>query len=252
MYKVFKVGLILGVLGVYTYSFKLHKAFKEEVAFTSQFCKPNDLIYDVGANMGRKTDVYLACGAYVVCIEPQPTCIRHLHDKYLGNSHVTIVAKGLADRDDTINLHLCSKAHFIATCSPDWTSKGSFADHGYVWDKTVTIAVTTLDTLIKSYGIPKFCKIDVENFEPEVLAGLSHPIPLLSFEYHEEYIDNTKKCLARLAELGYKKFNFALESNKYFTLREWVSSEQILAAVRNSPSTRKGWPAFGDIYAKFD
>lgn len=252
MLKIFKIIIVLGVLGIYTYSLKFHKAFQEEVTFTSQFCKPGELVYDIGANMGRKTDVYLACGAHVVCVEPQPKCIRHLHDKYVGNSHVTIVPKGVADHEGTIDFHLCSKAHFIATCSPEWTNKGCFADHGYVWDKTVTIGITTLDTIINSYGTPRFCKIDVENFEPEVLAGLSHPIPILSFEYHEEYANNIKKCLTRLEELGYKKFNFALESNTSFFLNEWVSSDQVLTAVLKTPSTRKGWPAFGDIYAKFE
>ena len=33
--------------------------------------------------------------------------------------------------------------------------------------------MTTLDELIKVYGQPQFIKIDVENFEYQVLCGLS-------------------------------------------------------------------------------
>jgi len=33
------------------------------------------------------------------------------------------------------------------------------------------------------YGLPHFCKIDVEGFEEQALAGLSRPLPVLSFEF---------------------------------------------------------------------
>ena len=45
------------------------------------------------------------------------------------------------------------------------------------------VAVTTLDALIARFGVPAFIKIDVEGAEPDVLAGLSHAVPVLSFEY---------------------------------------------------------------------
>lgn len=248
-----KITIFVSVLGVYFYGFKLHKSFKSEVAFISQFCKSGDCVFDVGANMGRKTDIYLACGvSRVICIEPQPKCIAHLRDKYIGDSRVVIIPKGLSNSEGTIDLMLCSKAHFIATCSTDWTRKGSFADHGYIWDSKVTVSTTTLDDIIKKYGVPQFCKIDVENFEPEVLAGLSQPIPMISFEYHEEYRDNIERCLTRLSELGYKKFNFAAGEDTYFSLPDWVSANEVLITVLNTKSKNEGWPAFGDIYAKFE
>ena len=43
--------------------------------------------------------------------------------------------------------------------------------------------VTTLDRLIAQHGVPSFIKIDVEGFEDQVLAGLTHPVPALSFEF---------------------------------------------------------------------
>ncbi|HMK12241.1 MAG TPA: FkbM family methyltransferase [Acidimicrobiales bacterium] len=40
-------------------------------------------------------------------------------------------------------------------------------------DRSIWVAVTTLDELIARRGAPRFTKIDVEGCEPEVLAGLS-------------------------------------------------------------------------------
>ena len=231
-------------------SFRVHKEFMEEVSFVSDFVKPGDLVFDVGAYKGRKAAVYLSCGARVVCVEPQPALVSHLHDKFLGDNKVSIVSKGVGSQVGKTSFFVCSKAPFISTCSSQWTQSGSFFDHGYQWDKQIDIELTTLDELIKAYGVPQFCKIDVENFEADVLAGLSQPIPYVSFEYHKEYMDNIKKCVERLVVLGYTQFNFVLEDNKEFALSTWVPAEKILESLTACCSTRPGWQPFGDVYAR--
>jgi Methyltransferase FkbM domain len=65
----------------------------------------------------------------------------------------------------------------VASLVADWHQKTD--DLG-----TITVPVTTLDKAIEQYGVPAFCKIDVEGFEAEVLKGLSHPISTLILEYH--------------------------------------------------------------------
>src|SRR4029079_17220966 len=78
------------------------------------------------------------------------------------------------------------------------------------WTKTKTVAMKTLDELIAKHGIPRFVKIDVEGFEDEVLAGLHHPLPMLSFEFTTIQRGVALKAIERLARSSLYSFNAAL------------------------------------------
>ena len=159
-----KILILLGSLSLHSL-----KAINEhELKFVKKFVKPTSLVFDVGAHTGAKTDLYLALNAQVICIEPQPACIQVLRQKYAHNSQVHIIAAGLSDMIGNMELYLCSQAPTISTFSKEW-QHGRF--EGYAWDKVVTVPVTTLDILIDTYGVPHFCKIDVEGFEMNVLKS---------------------------------------------------------------------------------
>lgn len=204
-----------------------------------------DVVFDVGAHIGSKTDIYLTNGARVVCFEPHPGCAKLLREKYQDNGKVTVVGKGLADKAGQRQLLMCSSASTISTFSQEWQT-GRFAD--YSWDKTMPVEVTTLDEMIKIYGRPKFCKIDVEGFEFEVLKGLSQLIPYLSFEFTIEFLENAKRCLDHLERLGYRHFNLALDGSCELVLPEWVSSEKLFGHIQHLNHEL----LWGDIYVKAD
>jgi len=51
----------------------------------------------------------------------------------------------------------------------DWRDK--IDDHTsfkVTWDESIEVVVITLDQLIEQYGLPDFCKIDVEDFEVDL------------------------------------------------------------------------------------
>ncbi|MDY6790232.1 MAG: FkbM family methyltransferase [Thermodesulfobacteriota bacterium] len=202
-----------------------------------------DLVFDVGANIGSKTEIYLARGARVVCFEPQPECVSALREKYQDNHSVTVVDKGLGDRCGQMPLYICSNANTISTFSDEWKT-GRFSGHS--WDKTITVDVTTLDKAIEIYGRPMYCKIDVEGYEFDVLKGLSQPIPCLSFEFTKEFLENARKCVAHLEILGYKHFNLILEENTKHVFEKWVSSKILFRLLEDSDNSL----LWGDVYAK--
>jgi FkbM family methyltransferase len=228
--------------------------FEETKNFISNFVRAGDLVFDVGAHEGKKTQVYLSLGARVVCFEPQPECIAQLKVKFGNCDMVTIEEIGLSDREGILEFFQCTQANTISTFSKEYTQKGRFVEHNYQWDKKISARLSTLDKMINKYGIPRFCKIDVENFEYEVLSGLSTPINFISFESNTEWIDSTKKCVRLLEKLGYKKFNFAVGERDWLLFGEWLPAEVFLnelVSVSKNSCWDVVWGLWGDVYAQY-
>ena len=216
--------------------------------FYARFVRPGDLVFDVGANVGNRVDVFLALGASVVAVEPQPACVTELEERFGGDERFHLVAAALGSAAGEQEL-LVSDASTLSTMSPDWvtgtTASGRFA--GFRWDERLVVPMTTLDALVERHGVPAFCKIDVEGFEPEVLRGLTRPLATLSFEFASEFLANADACVRRLEELGRCRFNLSLGEAMRLALPAWVSGGELLATLARVSDHL----AFGDVYARF-
>ena len=109
------------------------------------------------------------------------------------------------------------------------------------------IPVTTLDNLIDEFGMPIFCKIDVEGFELQVLKGLSFPIKYISFEFTREFFDDMKLCINYLLSLGYKQFNCSFKEFAKMYLESWNKADVLCQKLELLDDSL----LWGDIYAKF-
>ncbi len=219
-------------LSIFFVSFSVHNIislYDGQVDFFKQLIQQGNLVFDIGAHHGDKTDLFLKNGAHVVGFEPFPELAEELRLKYANNPSVTIEEIALSSNIGTSDFFICSECSGISTISQEWINDSRFAKNTnnhmwkkFVWDKKINVKMSTLDEMIKHYGIPVFIKIDVENHEYEVLSGLNTPVKYLSFEFHQEMFNNAKKCLEHLSSLGYKKFNFAVSEFPYFELSDWV------------------------------
>lgn len=211
--------------------------------FYSNFIRKDSLCFDIGAHEGNRTSVLLKLAAKVVAVEPQPKCARILRNKFSKHDGFRLEEAGLASDPGILSLSICEGATTISTFSERWKT-GRFKD--YRWNTTLTVPVTTLDLLIKKYGIPDFCKIDVEGYEYQVLLGLSQSIPMLSFEFGNEFIDQAVACCKYLSRLDSYSFNLVLGEGNRFELKKWAEFTDLIQFIYD----RNDLQIWGDIYAR--
>lgn len=243
-----KIGLYKFFLKIYNWALPNNTKIPEydEISqIYSKFITQGDTCFDVGANLGLITDVFLKLGAKVISIEPQTECIKVLREKFKDNNNVIIISKALSDHEGIEEISICEEAPTISTMSDKWKNRGRFSKN-YEWSNTERIDVTTLDNLIEQYGMPKFCKIDVEGFETSVLKGLSRPIPYISFEFTREFIEDAKICISHIQSISPAKFNCTLHGLKDLLFPDWVSSDELFSRLEKEENDK----FCGDIYAK--
>lgn len=216
--------------------------------FYKQFIKSGDLVFDVGANVGERTEIFRASGARVVAVEPHPDCVHKLLKKFRYDPRVDIVPKALGQSEGR-GVLITGECTNISSLSDSWVQavKKSARFGEYKWDQSREVEIETLDQLVKHYGTPQFIKIDVEGFEHEVLLGLSSPVRNLSFEFHTEFLESTKACIRHLENLGPVKFTYSVEETMEVH-PEWVSGPEVLQYLTRFLGSNR---IYGDVYAQF-
>jgi FkbM family methyltransferase len=216
-------------------------------AFYGQFIRHGDQVFDVGANMGNRSRVFLDLGARVVAFEPQKLCVDYLGNVLRGEPRFELVRKALGAEEGGAEMQI-SNAHTISSLSPEWISatrqSGRFS--AFTWDRTERVDITTLDHAIAAYGRPAFIKIDVEGYEYDVLSGLSAPIDHLSIEFTFEFLANTYRCIDHIKSIAADaRFQYSIGESMEFVLDDWVSAgcmREIMAGFHQNEA--------GDIYIR--
>jgi FkbM family methyltransferase len=202
----------------------------------AEFVRSGDLVFDVGANIGDRSSAMAALGANVVAFEPQPSCVQEIRARC--GKQVTVVATAVGSVAGEAKLYLAPSSP-LASLKPGWESVRAVG--------TLTVPVITLDQAIAKYGIPTFCKIDVEGFESEVLRGLNTPVRSLSFEYHftEDGHKAVAECIDLISRLGRYEFNL-VGSNNATWLSSWSDKTHFLSSFRETAKSHY----YGDIFAR--
>jgi FkbM family methyltransferase len=185
-------------------------------ALYSQFINSGDLVFDVGANNGSYTEIFLEMGGRVVAVEPNPACARKvLRLHWAGWLKVEQAAAG--DQEGWAEMQM-GRHDSISTLS------GEFADNykqtrPHAFAANLRVPVTTLDALAARYGVPRFVKVDAEGLDDRVIQGMNFRPDALSFEFLPQLPHVAKRALDLLGD-DYV-YNFTPGTDFRLSLGEW-------------------------------
>ena len=253
---------ILGTVGIMTLYIKFKeglfpnnqiklekKLLRSRQTFYSSFIPKDAIVFDIGANWGNRSEVFLSIGAKVIALEPLNHCYQYLKYKFMFEK-CTVINKGVGSSNRIQPLYKPESADTIASFSTDFIEKTETRFGDKKWKVVSEMEIVTLDSLIEKYGSPSFIKIDVEGYELDVLQGLSQKTNIICFEFtlpelHEQLVE----CLNSLSNLGLYSCNYAIGETTNFNLEKWISKDHLLAEIETFKEKNITW---GDVYIKFE
>jgi FkbM family methyltransferase len=209
--------------------------------------RPGDLVFDIGANVGEKTDAFLRLGARVVAVEPDERNQRILIGKFLKYrlrpKPVRVVGKAVSDRISVETMWIDGPGSALNTLSQKWVDALRVDKDRF--DRTLdvlefaekrSVETTTIEHLTADNGLPFFVKIDVEGHELSVLKGLRRSVPYLSFEVNlPEFRQEGLQCLEVLRSLdSFGQSNYAIDCTRGLMLERWVDSQGLAQIMGRS------------------
>lgn len=208
-----------------------YRQFKKQ-AFYASLIRKNELCFDIGANVGAKSRIFLSTGAKVIAFEPQSTCLKQLAQINNPNFNFYSIAVGATNK--TRELHLSNYSE-LATLSDEFMEAHRSPD--VYWNASEKVMVKSLNHLIEEFGLPDFCKIDVEGYELEIISALTYQIPLIEIEFTGKLLGDTIKIIGLLSNSLYC-FNYTRNEQPKFELTHWVTAQEMIKLLNNLPKDR--------------
>lgn len=198
-------------------------------------CK-NDLIIDVGANVGEKSNMFSKLADKVLAFEPSTSIFPILKHRY-KNSNVEVFNCALGSDNTTLDFYelegnecysSLSKKHIETTVTERNVTSFDLI-------KNNKVVVEKIESYIKKYGIPIYIKIDVEGYEYEVIRGLETAVPLISFEANlPEFCQESINCINYLSSISSDKYMFNFTTDNFFLREHFVKRNDAIKFLEST------------------
>jgi len=217
--------------------------------FYAPLIDPTRAVFDIGAHLGDRSLAFAALGAPVIALEPQPALRPLLAWRLRRYPRARISDEAVGGHVGEVSLALSDRHPTLASINTQWREEirrrnASFAHVD--WERSVTVPMVTLETLIARHGVPGFCKIDVEGAEEAVLDGLKQALPALSFEYVAGSLGRARGCVNRLEALGDYRYNVTIGEQRRFVLDNWQPASGLFEWLASAGEAAGS----GDVYAR--
>ena len=208
---------------------------KAELTFLKSILPTNtshSIIFDVGANIGFKTNIFSILCKQVIAFEPDQSNLTFLRGLFASKRNVSIEPVGISSTKGKHTFFIHEKGSGFNTLNPKWKEKLESADNrwktSYAFEGSTTIETITLDDAIAQYGKPAYIKIDVEGHELEVVKGLSQAVPLLSIEANlPEFLNETIEIIKHLQNIN-RATTYNITNSDKFMFDKFMSATETI------------------------
>ena len=218
-----------------------YKIIQEETNFYRELLRQvhakNDLIFDVGANQGDKSDIFSKFTKKVIAFEPSEKLYTFLRKRF-NNRNIQLFNCALGSNESLQDFYevegdeshnSLSKKHIETTVTAREIATLQTVKHKKV-------KVERLEHFIATFGMPVYIKIDVEGFEHEVIKGLKTPVPLISFEANlPDFYEETIQIIEYLEKISSGKYRFNFTANSSFLQEKFLPKEEAIGFLSASP-----------------
>ncbi len=190
-----------------------------------------DLIYDLGVHNGSDTAYYLRRGFKVIGIDANPIMISEVSKEFaseIKNGQLILLNIGIAADQGEMTFWVCETV-------TEWSSfDRAMASREGAKHYPISVQCRTLADVINEFGMPYYCKIDIEGKDREAISsllGLGSSPRYISAEMAKADGDID---IQNLIKLGYRKFKIINQASRAQANPNLASLEAMLP-----------WPAPG-------
>jgi len=215
---------------------KAFNDFLEEISFYKSILGTHrKLIFDVGANVGTKSKIFLLLSELVISFEPDLKNFKILEARLKKYHNCIINSFALGSKEGFSKYYSIESDSAYNSLSEKHITT-VVKNRGIINKKTelnqYEVKTNTLDLFISKYGIPYYIKIDVEGYEKEVILGLTQLIPLISIEANlPEFLPETLDIIDYLDKLSNGKYVYNYSTQNRLELGQYTSSVEFRAII---------------------
>ena len=167
--------------------------------------KEDDVVYDLGANVGVFTKWLLNKFnniKQIYAFEPTPNLVSYLNKTFQNNPNVTIFDKAISDRNKTTIFQT-----FLNSVS---NTLIDFENKNHTYSGGVEVECVNLEEFIIQNNLsqPTLLKVDIEGSEYDLIDSSSDEflsnIPKIILEFHRNYDGEVWSIIKRLLNLDFK------------------------------------------------